>query len=239
MIVKENFESPTSPSAPLSTSLLKPIVPQSVAEEVYQQLRQAIVDGDLPPGHRLVERSLAESLQVSRTPVREALKQLMSEGLVSVDGHRGLIVSRLSVESIREAYQVREVLEGLAARLAAENHYNPDDMLRLEDALLKMESGQLSPKEFDGVHGVFHDTIAKMSQNSYVIHCLQDLSAFRTRMVSLDWIPKTRVNTSLAEHRAIFDAIRNGQADEAEKQARGHVARTRQTLISRLTAESP
>ncbi|MCL4494768.1 MAG: GntR family transcriptional regulator [Firmicutes bacterium] len=226
----------TLPSA--SHLNLKPVVAQSVAEEVYQRLRQAIVDGDIGPGQRLIERALADSLQVSRTPVREALKQLTAEGLVSVDGHRGLIVARLSIEFIQEAYQAREVLEGLAARLAAQNRYDPEDMTKLEETLVKMESGSLSYKEFDLVHATFHDTIASMSGNSYVIRYLQDLAVFRTRMVSLEWIPKIRVHASLPEHRKIVDAIREGQPDEAEKQARKHVMNTRQTLINRLTADN-
>ncbi len=224
-----------------STSHLKlePIVAQSVAEEVYQRLRQAIVDGDLSPGQRLIERTIADSLQVSRTPVREALKQLTTEGLVCMDGHRGLIVVRLSIEFIRQAYQTREVLEGLAARLAAQCRYDPEDMAKLERALAAMESRSLSNKEFDTVHATFHDTIAIMAGNSYVIRYLQDLEVFRTRMVSLEWISKNRVYASFPEHRTIVQAIREGQPDQAEELARLHVVKTRESLINRLTRDSP
>ena len=216
----------------------EPIVAQSVAEEVYQRLHQAILEGELSPGQRLIERSLAESLQVSRTPVREALKQLTAEGLVCVDGHRGLIVVRLSIEFIEQAYQTREVLEGLAARLAAQNRYDPEDMDKLERARARMELTSFSYKEFDRAHATFHDTIAIMSGNSYVIRYLQDLEVFRTRMVSIEWITKDRVYASLPEHRMIVEAIREGQPEEAEKQARLHVANTRDSLINRLWADS-
>lgn len=220
-----------------SSASLRPVVAQGLADEVFGRLKQAIMDGDLPPGHRLVEHLLAEELGVSRTPVREALKHLTAEGLVSVDGRRGLIVSRFSLESISAAYQTREVLEGLAARLASQGPYDREAMLRLEHALAAMEGGGLSPNEFDRVHGQFHDTIRDMAKNPYLDRYLGELTAFRTQMVSLDWIPKTRVSNSLAEHRAIYEAIRKGNPDEAELLARRHVAGTRQALLRRLQSE--
>ncbi|POB10081.1 GntR family transcriptional regulator [Sulfobacillus sp. hq2] len=217
-----------------SSSALRPIVAQGLAEEVLERLKQAILDGDLRPGQRLIEHTLANELGVSRTPVREALKHLAAEGLVTVDGRRGLVVSRLSLEVIEEAYMVREVLEGLAARLASEHPYDPADLQKLQRALDAMEQGGLSPKAFDAVHGEFHDTVRNMAHNAYLDRYLGELAAFRTRMVSLDWIPKTRVTRSLEEHRSIYEAIRDGRSDDAERLARQHVASTRKALLQRL-----
>ncbi len=220
-----------------SITPLEPVVSHSMSEDVYSRLRQAIVDGDLAPGHRLTEQALAQALQVSRTPVREALKQLKSEGLVNADGHRGLIVSRMSVESIAQAYQVREVLEGLAAKLASERPCAPEMLDRLKASLRAMGPGSVSPAEYDRAHGDFHDTVTEMAQNSFLSKALQELAAYRTRMVSLDWIPKTRVERSYAEHQAIFEAVIGGRADEAESLAKGHVRKTRDALIGRLNGQ--
>lgn len=214
---------------------LFPVTPVTTTEEVYRRLKQAVVDGDLVPGSRLIERGLAEQLQVSRTPVREALKTLLAEGLVTVDGHRGLIVARLSIESVEQAYTLREALEGLAARLACE-HVDVR-LSTLKAALGRMENPDASPDEMDAAHSLFHDTIADMSHNTYLIHSLQGLEAFRTRMVSLAWITTRRVKASMPEHQAIFDAIRERDPDRAEECARSHVRKTRDGLMKRLKAE--
>ncbi len=214
---------------------LEPVTTVTTTEEVYRRLKQAVVDGDLAPGSRLIERGLAEQLQVSRTPVREALKALMAEGLVIIDGHRGLIVSRLSIESVEQAYILREVLEGLAARLACE--HVDGRLVALETALSRMENPDASPEERDCAHSMFHDTIAEMSQNTYLIQSLHGLEAFRTRMVSLKWVTSGRVLASMPEHRAIFYAIRDQDSDLAERCARNHVRKTREGLMRRLRAD--
>lgn len=220
-----------------SDPIFKPTVIRSAMEDVYLQLRQAILDGDISPGYRLIEQALADSCQVSRTPVREALKRLTMEGLVSSDGQRGLIVSRISLESIIGAYEAREVLEGLAARLAAQAQDKFLGLQALERSLTVIESLAIEPAQLNAAHDDFHNRIADLSGNSYVIQWLKELSLFRTRMVTLRWIPKTRVEQSLPDHRAIYNAIKNQEPERAEYAARAHVKRTRDTLIKRLTSE--
>ncbi|PSR20819.1 MAG: GntR family transcriptional regulator [Sulfobacillus acidophilus] len=205
----------------------------SLGEEVYRRLRQAIVDGDLAPGEHLVETALARHMHVSRTPVRDALHQLVAEGLVVSDGVRGLVVARISLENIEHAYVLRESLEGLAARLAAQ-HQRPDLLRRLQDALRVMEHGRCTAQEFDEAHSCFHDTIAEMSDNPYLIKALADLQGFRTRMVSLDWVAKSRVHVSVPEHRRIFEAIEMRNPTIAEEEAQRHVRTTREGLLNRL-----
>lgn len=216
-------------------SILEPITITSRGEEVYRRLKQAIVDGDLAPGSRLVEATLANNLSVSRTPVREALQRLASDGLVGQDGSRGLIVARTSLENVRHAYVLRETLEGLAARLAAQ-HQRPDLLRVLADSLRQMEHGLDDPGEFDRNHSLFHDTIAEMTENPFLIQALAGLVGFRTRMVSLDWVTKKRVRMSVPEHRRIFEAIEMRDQEAAETHARAHVRATRDGLIRRLEA---
>lgn len=217
----------------LDRGALEPVAVKTTAEEVHRQLKQAILDGDLSPGARLIERHLAEQLEVSRTPVREALKSLMNEGLVMVDGHRGLMVARLSVENVEHAYALRETLEGLAARLAA-GHRRPDLLEKLSSALKRMEHRQVDVATFDLAHSEFHDTIVEMSGNPYLMQALKALEGFRTRMVSLNWVTKQRVQSSVPEHRRIFEAIELRDGSLAERCAAEHVHSTRDGLIRRL-----
>jgi len=213
--------------------ILQPITIVSTSEEVYRRLKQAIVDGDLAPGTRLVERVLAENMNVSRTPVREALQRLSTDGLVTSDRTQKLIVARLSIENVEQAYTLREVVEGLAARLAA-HHQRPDLLQNLEFSLQTMEESPRDSATLDHAHSLFHDIIAEMSGNPYVIQTLAGLEAFRTRMVSLDWITQQRVKASLPEHRLIFEAVEMRNADLAEERARAHVRTTQAGLIRRL-----
>lgn len=214
-------------------SVFEPINVMSLGEEVYRRLKQAIVDGDLTPGSRLVEATLASDMNVSRTPVREALQHLVADGLVTPDGSRGIIVARTSLENVEHAYALREVLEGLAARLAAQ-HRRPDLLRVLADSLRMMESGIEDAAEFDRYHSMFHDTIAEMTENPFLIQSLSSLQGFRTRMVTLHWVTKKRVLTSVPEHRRIFEAIELREADVAEEYAKEHVRQTRDGLLRRL-----
>lgn len=216
-----------------SDNIFAPVTVTTTAEEVYRRVKQAITDGDLAPGTRLVESALAKRLGVSRTPVREALQRLVQDGLAAVDGGRGLIVARLSIENIRHAYVLREALEGLAARLAAA-HQRPDLLEILSGSLRAMEHGTRDVAAFDQAHSTFHDTIAEMSGNPFIIQALKGLDGFRTRMVSLDWVTQKRVFASVPEHRLIFEAIELRQPDLAEQHARTHVRQTRDGLIRRL-----
>lgn len=218
--------------------ILQPVTVSNTTDEVYRRLRQAISDGDLPPGTRLVENTLAQNMKVSRTPIREALQRLAAEQFVSADGSRGLIVARLSVDNVRHAYTLRATLEGLAARLATE-HERPDLLAKLDVCLRVIEKPPQDPHEFDAAHSLFHDTIAEMSGNPYLIHTLKGLEAFRTRMVSLDWVTRRRVATSVPEHRQIFEAIELRDADLAEARAKEHVYRTRDGLLNRLSGPPP
>lgn len=213
--------------------VLQPIAIVSTAEEAYRRLKQAIVDGDLAPGERLVERVLAQNMKVSRTPVREALQRLTSEELVMADGSRGLIVARLSADSVEHAYVLREVVEGLAARLACAQPH-PELLKQLARSLAVMEDERRDPDVLDAAHSQFHDTIADMSGNPYLILTLRNLQQFRTRMVSLDWITAQRVNASVPEHRLIYEAIESRNPSLAEERARAHVVATRVGLLRRL-----
>jgi len=223
---------PRDTESPPLIPVIRPIDPSMASEEVYRQLRQLIFDGSLKPGERLVERMLADQFHVSRTPIREALKALQAEGLVGADGKRGLVVTRLSLESLAHAYQVREVLEGLAARLAcSSNHY---DLLELRRAVDDMEAVDPFSPNFDRAHLRFHDLIAEMSHNQPLIRYLNELRIYRTRGVSVGWIPRSRMQEALQEHRAIYEAILANDPDRAEAAAKHHVYRTRQSLLARL-----
>ncbi len=201
--------------------------------KAYELLRAAIATGRLKPGARILESELATLLDMSRTPIREAIAALEADGLVTVDGARGRVVTKLDYQSIMELYAVREVLESTAAGLAARNASDIEivalrDMLELEERILD-DAGKLT------VHNrKFHEAIYYCSHNRYILKMLEYI---QTAMLLLQPAGRTgseRRETALLEHRAIVDAIEARDPAASEVAIRNHVRRAQQARIKLL-----
>jgi DNA-binding GntR family transcriptional regulator len=199
----------------------------------YQRLRDAIATGRLKPGARVLESELAALLNMSRTPIREAIASLEAEGLVSMDGARGRVVTNLDYQSVMELYAVREVLESTAAALAARNASDMEiaalrEMLEHEEQILD-DPGKLADH-----NRRFHEAIYYCSHNRYIVKMLQYL---QTAMLLLQPAGRTgpgRRDTALAEHRAVVDAIEARDPAKSEAAIRTHVRRAQQARIKML-----
>jgi DNA-binding GntR family transcriptional regulator len=209
----------------------KPPESGTTADAVYEALRKRIVEGEFAPGQRLRSDALATSLKVSRTPVREALRKLEAEGLVGLSPRGGLIVQTLSEEDLNEIFLIREALEGLAARLAAENA-TPNEMAELHILIEDMESsaGRGELNLLRALTGEFHRHIAQASHNKRLAQSLKALQD-RVRQVQLSTLfLDDRPTAAIEEHRSLVRAIEARDGDRAESLARSH---RRQTLILR------
>jgi DNA-binding GntR family transcriptional regulator len=198
----------------------------TTAEAVYRALRHGIVHGDLPPGQRLRSDALATELRVSRTPVREALRKLEAEGLVVHSGPR-LVVRELSEQDLTELFYVREALEGMAARLAAENA-TPSEIAQIRELLDDMEivsrRGDLSALR--RLSGVFHHLVCRAAHNNRLLQSLQGLLDHVRQMQTSTLYEAGRSADALEEYRALLQAIEARDADRAEALARKHRRRT-------------
>jgi DNA-binding GntR family transcriptional regulator len=198
--------------------------------KAYQLLREAIATGRLKPGDRVLESELATMFNMSRTPIREAIAALEADGLVSMDGARGRVVTKLDYQSVMELYAVREVLESTAAGLAARNASDMEivalrDMLELEERILD-DAGRLSDH-----NRRFHEAIYYCSHNRYILKMLEYI---RTGMMLLQPAGRTgkdRRETALLEHRAIVDAIAARDPVASEATTRHHVRQAQQARI--------
>lgn len=200
--------------------------------QVYQSLREAIVSGRLRPGERIVEDRVCAELGVSRSPLREALRRLEGEGLVSILPRRGAVVTEVSDRDGMNLFAVREVLEGLAARQAA-RHITSDELSELESLLLEM-ADRVRAK--DTAHLValntqFHELVSKASRNRWVLDFLSGVRAQTRRLYRSSLEGPGRAPQSLAEHRLILDALRRADPEEAERMARKHVQMARDAAI--------
>jgi len=191
---------------------------------VVTELRQAILSGRLKPGERLVEGRLADELGVSRNPVREAIRVLASEGLIEVTARRGAAVATMTEQEARETIELRALLEGQNARLAARRQ-DKEIIKRIETALNK-GSAAVAARRFEqlfDLNRLFHRELAAAGQNTVLGDLLQKLRE-RTAMLFSPMDPGRQAR-SWEEHAAILRAIIKGDERAAATLAAEHVMR--------------
>lgn len=203
---------------------------------VYEWVVAAIRSGRLRPGDPLREEQLARQLRCSRTPVREALQRLRAEGYLERGRRRGLAVSEPTQEELVDLCVVRETLEGLAARLAARG-ITTSEVYFLEELCEDMERAlqQGDLHALARLNAEFHAVIWRAARNRYLARELQRIWLLITRQPVTTLSYPGRAREALAEHRALLDAIRCGDADRAEQLARQHMARA-QMIRMRMAA---
>jgi DNA-binding GntR family transcriptional regulator len=209
-----------------------------LAGQAYGRLRQAILSGDYAPGAALFENQLAEKLGMSRTPVREALQTLSRDGFVEIVPNRGYFIPRLSVDDVRELYELRENLEGLAARCAALRATDADiDEL---DHLFQQYESAAHWEAWVRLGTEFHEKLVALANNKRLAGMLDSLQAqiSMTRQSALRHV-KGRRDEAVREHRAILDAMRRRDPDEAERQTRAHVRLSHEATLRSLHLGQP
>jgi len=204
-----------------------PAVFSSKAAWAYAHLRRQILDGDLAPDARLAQEELAESLGMSVTPLREAVRLLASEGLLTVVAHRDVRVSAVSADEARDLLETRLSLEPAATRLAAERR-DDEDLLRISEAAERLlPVNRQSGEEAVAAHRAFHAAVYRASHNEVMIRMLDDVwdksDRYRRLGLALPGGDAPRTD-DLREHHDLVALIRDGDADGAERLARRHVA---------------
>lgn len=205
--------------------------PVRLVDEVARVLRQRIYTGHYLPGDQLRQQQLAEDLQVSRTPLREALRMLQSEGLVEADGVRGVRVARADRRRLLDAYALREMLDGLAARQAAERGAARARALLgpiVEAQRLTLEPWQ--PSEYIRQNVELHAAIVALADNEFLSAQLALVRKTSQVFAPAVLISKDRAAPSVHEHGLIVEAIAAGDAERAEQLGRDHIRATMDCL---------
>jgi DNA-binding GntR family transcriptional regulator len=194
----------------------------SRADYVFRSLRDDIREGRLKQGQRLREEDVARRLGVSRTPVREALRQLAARGLLADAPGRGLLVVELSKRQVIELYAMRRMLEGAAARFAAQ-HASPGEAEMLRRLAAECRDARTAAKAAQR-NRAFHLAIYEAAHNRYLQQALDDLGNALALLPGTTFRHRGRAATAYAEHMRIADAIARRDADAAEAAAREHIA---------------
>lgn len=204
-------------------------------EVVSETMREAIVNGTLKPGERLMEIQLAEELGVSRTPVREAIRKLELEGFVVMIPRRGTYVAGLSIKDINEVFEIRTALDVLAAGLAAER-ITEEELEQMER--LMVEIGEHIDKgDMEAIitlDSEFHDILYKASRNDRLVGIINNLREQFTRFRSISIAYPGRLKNTLEEHRQLVEAIAQRNSDVAQQLAREHMENAEQTLLMEM-----
>ena len=217
----------------------RPLRHATLAEQVYQHLRQEILRNAFPPGAALPEQTLATRLEVSRVPVREALHRLAAEGLVILRPRQGAVVSALSPRQFLDAYRVREALEDLAIRLALPNLTDADlDELAHLQAEMRRHAAADDADAFFAANRAFHALFVERSQNDYLKAIYFPLVDQMRRHLASSLGLRGGLERSIEEHQAILVAVQAGDADEAARLLREHIHVPQRALeASAATAE--
>lgn len=208
--------------------------PATLIDRAYDQIKQAILDGELRPNQRLVEHELAAHFDISRTPIRSGLQMLEVDGLIS--RHRSSwVVREFRREDVISVYQVRMALEGFAARLVAQN---ASDESIAEIAAILDESEQplesRSPAEQVVLNDSFHGAIVRAAQNPHLETMLRRNAQFYFEARLADLYTADDYAAGHAGHRAILQALRARDATLAEFLVRGHVETALEVYLNRV-----
>lgn len=199
----------------------------SLRGRVFNKIREDILSGAYKENEELKENTLAQELGVSRTPVREALRQLELEGLVTVIPNKGAYVTGITRKDINDIYMIRSYLEGLCAKWACEN-ITREQIEALEETLYLSDfhARRSHYEQLVELDNKFHDLIYKASGSKILNHVLSDFHHYVERIRKITLSSPERAKNSSKEHAAIVDAIRKRDGELAEKLAHEHIMNT-------------
>ena len=203
----------------------------SLTEKIYHNLRSDILTGIFKDKEELKENTIAKRYGVSRTPVREAIRQLALEGLVDTIPNKGAFVHSIHQKDVNDAYAMRSLLEGLAARWAVAN-ITKEQLEEMEE-ILYMSEYHRKKENWEQVYkcdNKFHDLLYAASGSYLLEHTLSTLHEYVQKVRKFVLTDEERAKISFEEHGEILNAIRNKQADEAEKLAVRHMEKAVERL---------
>jgi len=218
----------TAPARALTAIDAEALRTRSRADFVYESLRDAVSDGRIAVGERVREEEIARNLGVSRTPVREALQRLHQRGLLVFGNGRGLVVAELSQHQVLQLYAMREILEGSAARFAAQ-HANATDVTILYRLQKELAEAKPDALLLVTLNRRFHQAIYEAAHNQYLMQTLNMLHDSLALLHNATFRVPSRRSESDEEHRRIVAAIEKRDPDAAEEAAREHIRQAQRT----------
>lgn len=198
-----------------------------LSAQVYRRIRDGILCGKYAADTELKEKTIGDELGVSRTPVREALRQLELEGLVSIIPNKGAYVVGVSLQDMHDIYEIRSLLEGLCAKWAA-THITPELLTELEEniCLSEFHESKQNFEQMVSLDNRFHEILYEASGSRELKKVLKEYHEYLQRARSVTLAQAQRAKNSTQEHKMIADAIKNHDSASAERYAKAHIEST-------------
>ncbi|MFG6120190.1 GntR family transcriptional regulator [Thalassobacillus sp. B23F22_16] len=204
----------------------------SIRERAYRYLKDLILEGEYKPGDRLIERELATKLNISRTPIREALFRLESQGFVKTVPRKGVIVTNISEEEVIEVFTILSSLEVLAARLAAQR-MDESTQKEMDAKIAQLEKLEGQDEEsFDNEHIEMNMLLYKASKSPKLYDILTGLTDYIQMSANMGYETPGRRKESLREHIQMMKALRNKEAEMAEYLTKIHIENSKKAYIN-------
>lgn len=210
----------------------------SLRGRVFHKIREDILRGRYKQNEPIKELKISKEIGVSRTPVREALRQLELEGLVTIIPNKGAVVSCINAKDIADIYEIRSLIEGLSAKWATSN-ITDEQLNQLEEIVFlsefHLEKGHI--EQLYELDNRFHDILYEASKSKILKHVLSDFHHYVQRVRKTSLSSAERAKKSISEHKAILNALRKGNAEEANTLTNNHVKNTSKNVIEKKIIE--
>jgi len=210
-----------------------------LSKKVYRILKEKIIKGNFLSGEKILEVNISKQLGVSRTPVREALRELSAEGFVKMEPNLGMVVVDFSLEELKEVLETRILLEGFAASVAAEK-INKQEIAKLEEIIRKMNNCICKNDVivYSNLNAKFHGLILNICGNKRMMKICTNLSdsEHRFKIRSLRDNPE-RLKYSLKEHQKILEALKKKDSEQANKLSKKHIEKVLENLLAHKSKE--
>ncbi len=209
--------------------------PLTLRERIVEFIKDSIISGRLKPGERVPEHEIAESFGISRTPIREAFRQLESEGFLTITPRKGAVVSPITDRDVREFYAIKSLLEGYAAKKAC-SKLGTKEIKKLEGLNAQMErcAGRGDVKGFFRLDNQFHETFLRACGNERLCilahQLVQQFERFRVTALSLPG----RMHDSVKQHKEIIEALKKGEEDLVEVLVRANAEKSCEILVEEI-----
>jgi DNA-binding GntR family transcriptional regulator len=201
-----------------------------LSEKAYRLIKEKVITLELPPSAVIDEQMLMQQLQLGRTPIREALQRLDAEGLVNIVPRRGTFVNDISITDLQKIFELRIVLEGFSARLAA-GRITEETLQQMEAVLRELE--EVSDEDYRALMSIdkrFHRLLYAAANNEFLAETLDRLYDLSLRLWHLVLMQITDVRHAIEQHRNVLRALREGDAAEAESLVREHIVEFQQNI---------
>ncbi len=204
----------------------------SIRERAYIYLKSLILEGELKPGDRLIERELANQLNISRTPIREALFRLESQGFVKTVPRKGVVVSNISSEEVVEVFNILSSLEVLAAKLAAQRMDEKTQKI-LDEKIAELETFlNSSHKDYENIHIDMNMVLYNAAKSPKLFEMLSGLTDYIQMSANMGYETPGRKEQAMKEHLEIMKALRNKEVELAESLTKIHIENSKRAYIT-------